>query len=46
MFLIPFTTTVELVGPEWKTFWGNMSHVPFALGEALVRDSPIVKHYP
>ncbi len=36
MFLVPFTTTVELVSAEWMSFWGNMAHVPFALGEALV----------
>ena len=28
--------TVELVGDKTKTFWGNMSQVPFAIGEVIV----------
>ena len=36
LFLVPFTTSVELVGTKMVTFWSNMSHVPFALGQFLV----------
>ena len=33
---MPFTTSVELVGTKMVTFWSNMSHVPFALGQFVV----------
>lgn len=36
MFLISFTSSVELVGPELKTFWGNLIHVPFQIGGLIV----------
>ena len=36
LFLVPFTTSVELVGTKMVTFWSNMSHVPFALGQFVV----------
>ena len=35
MYVITFTMTVEMVGPKWKTFMGNMFWIPFALGEAM-----------
>ena len=28
--------TVEMVGPKWKTFMGNVFWIPFAIGEAIV----------
>lgn len=33
---MPFTIAVELVGTKMVTFWSNMSHVPFALGQFVV----------
>ena len=36
MYLITFTMTVEMVGPKWKTFMGNVFWIPFAIGEAIV----------
>ena len=36
LFLVPFTMAVELVGTKMVTFWSNMSHVPFALGQFVV----------
>ena len=36
LFLVPFTTSVELVGTKMVTFWSNMSHAPFALGQFVV----------
>ena len=36
LFLVAYTMTVEMVGPKWKTFVGNATQIPFAIGEAIV----------
>lgn len=36
LFMLAFNMTVEICGPETKTFASNLIHVPFAIGEALV----------
>lgn len=44
MFIVPFVITVEIVGDETKTLWGNLIQVPFAIGEALVSTIAIGVH--